>query len=942
MVLVGALSPSVAPAGAARAASARATRPVPSGPLALPGLPRSAAYVRQLYVAVAGREPTSDEVRVVGTGLDAGLAPAVVVEALARSDDFLLPRLDHLYRQLLDRPANATGARFWADRLRTPPWSIERVVTALVGSPEFLAAAGGTPAGFVTLAYERLFGHGPDAAGRDHWAALVAGGRPRTAVASALVRTSGYAVPLIRLLFRRALDRPADPSGLAHFDDLFVTRRFGEVQILAALLGGRESANAGCDFLVGRSCLLPFPNDYFTVPDSTTATGRRVAFKQSFMPANAGGTRVDPTEWNRNDGFSPGAAILVQVPGLDLNSTGAAPLTDIGRSLDTAAPILVVDADTGEQQPVFVELDANIPADQRAANQLLYIRPAKNWQEGHRYIVVLRNLRDTSGAPLAVPDAFRRYRDDLPSGIAGFERRRPHMESLFSELSDAGVARNDLYLAWDFTVASANNVSGRMRSIRDDALSRLGTTAPPFTVDTVTANPAPGVVRRVDGTFDVPLYLTGNGSPGNFFTARPDGRPAVNGSITAHYTCLIPNTALTSPARGVVYGHGLFGGRDEVNSGSQVAMVANHNMVYCATDWLGMAEEDISNAAVILGDLSKFKSMVDRSQQGILDTIFLARLLKRADGFGSNPAFRNSSAQSVLDPSSVFYDGNSQGAVIGGALVAMSPDISHGVLGVAGMNYSTLLERSVDFDPFNALFRPSYPDPVERVIGLGLIQMLWDRGETNGYAAHMTSDPLPGTGPHRVLLHVALGDHQVATLSAEVEARTAGLSVHTPAYGPGRSLDVAPAWGIPSITSYPFAGSALFVYDSGAAVPPAQNTPPRAGFDPHEDPRRRRARSTTEVRLPQGRRRRQRRLRPGGLHRHPLTHAGAAATDPNRRGRRPRRLRRPVRRWAGRPRPARGARAGVGRHRRRPVAVVGGQPGRWAGADSGGAPGLRR
>ena len=123
------------------------------------------------------------------------------------------------------------------------------------------------------------------------------------------------------------------------------------------------------------------------------------------------------------------------------------------------------------------------------------------------------------------------------------------------------------------------------------------------------------------------------------------------------------------------------------------------------------------------------------------------------------------------------------------------------------------------------------------MIGLGLIQMLWDRGETNGYAAHMTTDPLPGTGPHQVLLHVAVGDHQVATLSAEVEARTAGLSVHAPAYGPGRSLDVTPAWGIPPITSYPFTGSALFVCDSGAAVPPAQNTPPRAGFDPHEDPR---------------------------------------------------------------------------------------------------------
>ena len=546
VVLVAALSPSVAPAGAAPAASARATRPVPSGPLALPGLPRSAAYVRQLYVAVAGREPTSDEVRVVGTGLDAGLAPAVVVEALARSDDFLLPRLDHLYRQLLDRPANATGARFWADRLRTPPWSIERVVTALVGSPEFLAAAGGTPAGFVTLAYERLFGHGPDAAGRDHWAALVAGGRPRTAVASDLVRTSGYAVPLIRLLFRRALDRPADPSGLAHFDDLFVTRRFGEVQVLAALLGGRESANAGCDFLVGRSCLLPFPNDCFTVPDPPPRPGGGWRFKQSFMPANTSRHQVDPTEWNRNDGFSPGAAILVQVPGSISTAPAPPPLTDIGRSLDPDAPIVVVDADTDEQQPVFAELDANIPADQRRPTSCSTSARPRTGPRVTGTSSCSRNMREHERRRLDAPDAFRRYRDDLPSN----DRRLRATPAAHGERCSASCpmpASPATTCTWRGTSPwrAPNNVTGRMRVIRDDAFARSGATRTAVHGDhRRRRNPDPGVARRVEGTFAVPLYLTGNGSPGNRFATRPR-RPAgaSTASITAHYTCIVPDTA---------------------------------------------------------------------------------------------------------------------------------------------------------------------------------------------------------------------------------------------------------------------------------------------------------------------------------------------------------------------------------------------------------------
>ena len=149
--------------------------------------------------------------------------------------------------------------------------------------------------------------------------------------------------------------------------------------------------------------------------------------------------------------------------------------------------------------------------------------------------------------------------------------------------------------------------------------------------------------------------------------------------------------------------------------------------------------------------------------------------------------------------------------------MAIAQDITRGVLGVPGMNYSLLLTRSTRLrSSTRRSSYPAYPNELERPLVLALIQMLWDRSEPNGYAHHMTTDPLPNTPPHKVLLHLAFGDHQVANVATEVEARTIGASIHTPAIAAGRHSDVNPYFGIPAIPSYPFDGSALIVWDSGA------------------------------------------------------------------------------------------------------------------------------
>ncbi len=667
-----------------------------------------------------------------------------------------------------------------------------------------------------------------------------------------------------------------------------------------------------CDPLDPAVCLQPFPNDHFTVAAPGTPTGRRVKLARASMPSNVVGLSIDPREWNRNDGFSPGAPLIIRVPGLDdqeaLARTGAVPIQDIARAYDRNQPVVVIDADTLERWPVWTELDANPRA---AQDRNLIVRPARNWREGHRYVVALRRMRDAEGKVIPPGAPFRALRDATPTTSNALEERRPHAESLLTTLAQAGVARDDLYLAWDFTVASRENLTERMLAIRDDAFARLGDRnlrdlrvegrSPAYAVDKVTDDPdgpTGQILRRVEGRVTVPCYLSLPGclAGARFNYRRGSARPAVNGTMQARFTCQIPRRALAGvPLRAGIYGHGLLGSRNEVGQAQLETFSDTEGFAFCATDWVGMACADLPGIppspddimallqdaaagrplklpncdvpplATILLDVSNFPALGDRVQQGMLNFLYLGRAMIHPDGLVRDPAFRVA-GKPVLDTSRLYYDGNSQGGIIGGALVAVAPDFDRAVLGVPGMNYSTLLRRSVDFDTYATILYNAYPDERARPLLLSLLQMLWDRAEANGYAQHMTRDPLPDTPPHEVLLHVGLGDHQVTHYAAKVQARTIGAAAHVPWAAAGRDTDRDPTFGIPPITRYPFAGSAIVGWDIGplrmeatggvgTPPPPKTEVPPRSGQDPHEFPRRSAA----------GMRQKSAFLRPGGV-----------------------------------------------------------------------------
>jgi hypothetical protein len=648
---------------------------------------------------------------------------------------------------------------------------------------------------------------------------------------------------------------------------------------------------AGCDPIDPSLCLLPYPNDYFTRPDPTSATGLRLNIRSIDTPRNQAGQPTVTTDWNRLDGFSPGSPIVTHVPGMDnpqafANSTPPTNI-NIARSLEADSPIVVIDANTGERWPVWSELDRSVdtngnppPANQTA----LIIRPAKNLTEGHRYIVALRGLKDAHGNPLAAQAPFQAFID----GTGRPARRQVYYDQkIFPQLTAAGISRDSLYLAWDFTVASPQSLAGTALWMRNDALAKLGDntpgdgivqgSAPKFVIDSVTqqfpcsvsigvppvqcsTSPHtldPRVYAHVQGYVLVPCYLNApNCPPGSRF-AYPTPHSTLpvripGNMMAANFQCNIPIGAKNGQTfRPMLNGHGLFGTADQVNSDEMYAM-GQYGLMACATDEIGMAETDIPNAVASISNVSQFPSLSDRLQQGLINFLYLGRALINPQGFCSNAAFQVG-GKCVIDTSHLFYEGGSQGAIFGGALTAIDPDFTRASLNVAGMDYGLLLTRSSDFPEFSQVLYRTYPNPLVRQFLYSFIQDLWDQGEADGYAEHMTTDPLPGTPAHQVLMTVAFGDHQVTNWASEIEARTIGASIRSPILDPGRYPGPTPWWGVPTISSFPYAGPAAVIVgdlgplrpcpndgvtacagaQAGTTPPPLDNNANTAGVDPH-------------------------------------------------------------------------------------------------------------
>ncbi|CAN5140861.1 hypothetical protein BH09MYX1_BH09MYX1_51410 [soil metagenome] len=576
------------------------------------------------------------------------------------------------------------------------------------------------------------------------------------------------------------------------------------------------SVAEGCDPLVPEHCGYPFPNDYYR---SVDGAGKGHLHLAKMLPQPASGTPIDPSIVDRRDGFSPGEEALAFFPNLDF--AGLSDEDHIESTLKPDSLTLLVDAETGELVPHFAELDAGTFKED---DEALMIRPVVRLKDAHRYIVAIRQgLKDRDGKPIIARDAFRYLRDGVTTKNADFEARRPHFADIFDHLAKAGIPKDALLLAWDYTTATRESTTSDMLAMRDDALALVGADGPEYTITKIEPAPNSDLAMRLYGTMHVPLYLNDPG-PGSHIVRDENGKPKRNGFADYEFLVLVPNSASPDNPAGILQnGHGLLGYKTEGIDGYFAKMCNRHDYVGVAVDWIGMAHEDVpvvTEAATT--NLNVFASAVDRQHQGFVNSLLAMRMMMGRMTKDPNLLVKG---KPIIDPTRRFYRGDSQGGIFGTTYMAISTDVTRGLVGEPGMPYTLLLDRSVDFGGFKFLLRGAFPNGLDGRLVQALLQILWDRTEPNGYAPYLANDMLPGTPAHRILIHAAIGDHQVTPLGAHLIARTVGAKNLKPV---NRSV-----WGI-SEADGPIQGESVLVeYDFGLPPAPKVNVPMHEGDDPH-------------------------------------------------------------------------------------------------------------
>lgn len=505
--------------------------------------------------------------------------------------------------------------------------------------------------------------------------------------------------------------------------------------------------------------LAPLPDDFFTASDPTTRTGRRLDLP--FALKGDLGRMVDGlrSELDGLDGWSPIAPIVVPLSGAV--EASSLPRT-VEASLDPTATVALVDVDPdgpdwGRRHPFELVLRHDRTS-VGLESHAVWILPALPLRPGGRYAVLMRRgVTAADGRSMRAPVLLR-------GGLRAGDRRLGGLADVVRDLVSPAVStarealaipwsEDDLVFAMVFTVRSLEDLARDPLAMRADVAAMTG---PRLRLDAVelAGDPARPLAAMVRGRFRAPLWRR----PGEAALARDEeGLPQPVGMQEIAFSLAMPRTAARTAVPLLMYQHGNPGrAEDEIGAAIQDAFLAQGFAITGFTDsWnrdpalLGMDPR-----ATILAQVLALTASIRRDEQVPDDWIhmlgeqlaFVAALRELRDldvlPFGAPDGRPEIDGEVPL-----VYEGISQGAIHGQALLAYAPEIRAASLVAGGARLTELLLHQAA-DSLVEMLPVLFGDlrPIDLWAMVSLFQVAFDRQDAHLHALYVREPRPPGAG----------------------------------------------------------------------------------------------------------------------------------------------------------------------------------------------------
>ncbi|MCO4773213.1 MAG: hypothetical protein KDA24_24480 [Deltaproteobacteria bacterium] len=588
-------------------------------------------------------------------------------------------------------------------------------------------------------------------------------------------------------------------------------------------------AVGGTAGLVDGTPVNPFPSFHVT---ASTPEGCAVRIPEDALPVGIDSNPIPVARLDVRDGFSAGQTSFWR-PGVAIDPATLPRWDDPGGGLQPDASVQMWDLDAGVRLPAFAEVDA-YPA-QADADRAVLVRPLAPLPFGARVAVVVRDgVRSPEGEAVAPVAAF----SAILSGAADSDVQR-HYADLLSRLEGLGQDPAHVVLAWDFPVGTRANITAPLDVVIDTMRAELPAEpsfAPAVSIDAFLDRdtggaPASGLWRELRGSVQLTHFLfaedddaTDDQHDAGVFRLDAAGLPTPRALDEAFFLAVVPESvrdAAPGTVPVVVFGHGIFSSPQDYlaapnDPNATVELLDRLGAIGIGGEWRGLTERDRPDAIRVAVDLGRFPLLTDKMVQGVSNQMAMPRLMRTQ--FRDHEAFLHEGGESLVDPSRMYYFGISLGGIEGLTLLANTEQLDHAVLHVPGSTWSTMLERSTNWNAFEPFVIDHVFEASDRQLLYTVSQLLWDPVDpVNHY---------PGLAGKSALMQVSVGDEQVPNFTAELLARGAGIPQVVPAVTTVPGLTPAEAPLGPDASGY-------MQFDPQKGLPPFENRPAEGSTDAH-------------------------------------------------------------------------------------------------------------